>query len=553
MESHTENYRQALIDFRTARQRAAVEEFLARMTGKSSELLSYDEVAQKLKLQARAERGVQSIPLTSIVGSVGRTTDFTRTFLPRNPSDEDRWARVKASLSDSSIGWPPIEVYQVGEVYFVLDGNHRVSIARQEGWETIEARVIEVRTNVPLTPDVRADDLIVKAEYAEFLDETGFSSLRPGADLSVSIPGAYEKLREHLQVHRYFMGLDFQRDISPTEALTHWYDNYYLPLAEVIRARGLLRWFPERTETDLYLWLSEHRAALQEELGWEIRPEVVADVIVQEQAGSTPDQTGAWRRTRLTGEGSEHLFHDILVPVSGEEEGWQALEQALQVAQHEEANLQGLHIVSEPAETGSEKALAVQEEFNARCRAAGVNGSLAIESGEPGKKILERAILTDLVMLKVVYPPSAGLSGLASPLRAIITHSPRPILALPGAPTPLDRAVLAFDGSSKATEALFVAAYLAEQWQTTLTVFSGGEVESAAQSKARKYLESHGIEADYVTEKASVELLKELVEARQANLVLMGGYSGALLKEVTIGSWVNTLLRESSVPLLICR
>lgn len=554
MESRTDNFRQAVHDFHEARQRAAVEAILSRMTGKSNELLSYEEVAQKLKLQARAERGIQSIPLDAIVGSVGRYTDFTRTFLPRNPVDEDRWARVKASLSDNLAGWPPIEVYQVGEVYFVLDGNHRVSIARQEGWEKIEARVIEVKTNVPLTPDVSPDDLIVKAEYAGFLDETELLRLRPDADLSVSVPGQYEKLREYIQVHRYYMGLDFQRDVSYTEALAHWYDTEYLPLVTIIRERGLLRWFPERTETDLYLWVSEHRAALHESLGWELRPDAVADVIVQEQAGATPGKTGAWRKSRLVDRYTEHLFQDILVPVSGEVEGWRALQQAILVARREGAKLNGLHIVSTEKQAAGEKAQEVKEKFHAMCREAGVNGTLAIEAGEPAKKILERAILTDLVMLKIVYPPGSGLSGLASPLRTIISHSPRPVLALPTGPTDLDRAVLAFDGSPKAKEALFVAAYLAEQWKISLTVYTGEATNAAAmQETARQYLELHEIQAEYVIAKASAGTLKRISEEHQSNLVLMGGYSGAILKEVTLGSWVNYMLREQNAPVLICR
>lgn len=554
MESRNDNFRQAVHDFHEARQRAAVEAILARMTGKSNELLSYEEVAQKLKLQARAERGIQSIPLNAIVGSVGRYTDFTRTFLPRNPADEDRWARVKASLSDNMAGWPPIEVYQVGEVYFVLDGNHRVSIARQEGWEKIEARVIEVKTNIPLTPDISPDDLIIKAEYAGFLDETELLRLRPDADLSVSVPGQYEKLREYIQVHRYYMGLDFQRDISCEEALTHWYDTEYLPLVNIIRERGLLRWFPERAETDLYLWVSEHRAALQEELGWELRPDAVADVIIQEQAGTTPDKTGAWRKSRLVGRYTEHLFQDILVPISGEVEGWRALQQAILVAQREGAQLNGLHIVSTEKQAAGSKAEEVREKFQASCREAGVNGSLAIEAGEPARKILERAALTDLVMLKIVYPPGSGLSGLASPLRAIISRSPRPVLALPTGATDLDQAVLAFDGSAKSKEALFVAAYLAEQWKTSLTVYTGEGANAAAmQDAARQYLDLHEIQAEYVIEKSSAETLKRISEERGANLVLMGGYSGVILKEVTLGSWVNDMLREQNAPVLICR
>src|SRR5512144_3086079 len=164
MSSNPYQYRAAVLDFQSARRRASIQDILARLRGKSAQLLSYEEVAEKLKLRVRAERGTKNIPLDSIVGSVGRYTDFTRTFLPLRNEDRDRWARVKAA-AEGDMGLPPIEVYQVGEVYFVIDGNHRVSIARQMGSKTIEARVIEVRTNIPLTPDVQADDLIIKAEY----------------------------------------------------------------------------------------------------------------------------------------------------------------------------------------------------------------------------------------------------------------------------------------------------------------------------------------------------------------------------------------------------
>jgi hypothetical protein len=155
------NYQSALQDFNDARLKGSLQEALARLTGKSNELLSYDEVAQKLKLRARSDRGIQEIPVDAIVGSVGRYTEFTRTFLPRRLEDQDRWARVKAVMIET--GLEPIEVYKVGEVYFVLDGNHRVSIARQEGFEFIEAHVIEVNTNIPITPDLQPDDLITKA------------------------------------------------------------------------------------------------------------------------------------------------------------------------------------------------------------------------------------------------------------------------------------------------------------------------------------------------------------------------------------------------------
>jgi len=108
------NFQRAINDFQYARQKAGIQEVLTRITGRSNKLLSYDEVAEKLKLKIRTERGLQQVPLDAIVGSVGRYTDFTRTFLPRRSNDQERWARVKAAMERGE-GLPPIEVYKVGE------------------------------------------------------------------------------------------------------------------------------------------------------------------------------------------------------------------------------------------------------------------------------------------------------------------------------------------------------------------------------------------------------------------------------------------------------
>jgi hypothetical protein len=138
----------ARTDFQRARQRASLQEVVSRFTGKSADLLSFDEVRDKLHaVGTGVNRGVQNIPPDSIVGSVGRYTDFSRTFLPKNPSGEERWARVMTLVTDpEGGGLPPIEVVKLGDAYFVLDGHHRVSVARQLGAQTIEAYVNEIST-----------------------------------------------------------------------------------------------------------------------------------------------------------------------------------------------------------------------------------------------------------------------------------------------------------------------------------------------------------------------------------------------------------------------
>jgi nucleotide-binding universal stress UspA family protein len=560
MDSNASEFQSARDDFQRARQRAALQEIVARLTGKSNRLLSYDEVVEKLKLGNRSDRGVQRIPLSAIVGSVGRYTDFTRTFLPLDDEDEDRWSRVKvAATGMNSTGLSPIEVYQVGDVYFVQDGNHRVSIARQQGVNDIEAHVIELRTRIPFTTDTDPDDLILKAEYAVFLEETRLDELLPEADLTLTVPGQYARLQEHIQVHRYFMGLDLKRDILYEEAVKDWYETVYLPIATATRERGLLRWFPNRTEADLYLWVSEHRADLEKELGWTIRPEAaVTDLAVREnkRAGSGEVQPGSWRQSRLYDRYTEHLFKDVLVPVSGHPDGWNAFDQAVLLAHREGAQLHGLHLVAAEQKTDSPGARAVQAEFRQRCEAAGVAGSLLVEEGEIASKICARALLTDLVVMNTVHPPAGGLAGWASGLRTIIWRCARPLLAVCCDVTPMDRALLAFDGSPKSREALFVAAYLAERWKTALTVVAvaeGSRVTDSVLDYARAYLELHELQADFVLANGPVSRVQAMMEERKLNLLLMGGYSVPALEQILVGSTVNVMLRQMEAPIFICR
>ena len=550
------NYLSALQDFNNARRKASIQEILAWLAGKSNELLSYEEVAEKLKLNVRTERGIYDIPLKAIVGSVGRYNEFTRGFLPLKSGDQVRWARVKTMVDDPmGTGLPPIDVYKVGEVYFVLDGNHRVSIAREEGFEFIEAHVIEVKTDIPLTADTQPDDLIIKSEYADFLAQTDFASLRPGVDLSVTVPGQYEKLLEHIQVHRYFMGIDFQRDIPFPEAVGHWYDAVYTSITEPVQERGLMRWFPGRTETDMYLWVSEYRAGLESELGWTIRPEAAAqNLATHENPGTKINDTGSWRMAKMIDRYTDRLFGDILVPVTGMEVSWLALEQAALVAKKEASSLRGLHIINPRIITSKSQIQAFQMRFDQRCRELDITASLVVDKGSVPRQVCERALLTDLIVLNTAHPPSPGLPSLYSGLRAIIRGSARPILTVAEKTSPMDNLLLAFDGSVKSKEALFVATYLAEKWHTKLMVITVGDnAAHSVQDNARSYLELHEIRADYIVKSGPRDIFLKIIQEYQINLVVMGSYSGTALKEVVVDSTVNFLLRKSICSLLICR
>ena len=227
-------------DFRVARRRAALQSVVARLTGKPAELLSYEDVRQKLRGRETVTPKLKDIPLNAIVGSAGRYKEFTRDFLPRKTVNADRWIRVKMAMVGAR-GVPPIEVYRIGDVYFVLDGNHRVSVAREMGLTHLEAYVTEVKTRLSLSPDVRPDELIVQAEYLDFLERTQQDVLRPEADLRLTASGRYPVLLEHIDVHRYYLGLEQTRNIPYADAFTSWYDNVYPQRAPVISMRSLTR------------------------------------------------------------------------------------------------------------------------------------------------------------------------------------------------------------------------------------------------------------------------------------------------------------------------
>jgi len=262
-------------DFGAARLKAFFRDMLAFLRGQRNDLLSYDEVREKLKIGGPIYRGVKTVRVDQIVGSVNRYRDFDRAFLPIQVHTAERWQKINRAFYNE-IGLPPVLLYKVGDVYFVVDGNHRASVAREKGQEFIEAEVRECSVRVPVHPDLQADELEILGEKVTFLERTTFDRLKPGVNIELTILGGYERLLEHIAVHRYYLGLDWKRDIGDDEAVLHWYDTVYAPLIEAIRRADLLDKFPGRTEADLYLWVIDHQHYLREHEP-EITPQEAAD------------------------------------------------------------------------------------------------------------------------------------------------------------------------------------------------------------------------------------------------------------------------------------
>ena len=248
-------------DFARARFKAFLNRVRSTLGGLPKTLLSYDDIKEKLHIGGPIYRGVQTVEVSKIVGSLNRYHQFDRAFLPLDDQIANRWENIDRAFYQE-INLPPIVLYKVGGVYFVVDGHHRVSVARQQGQLFIEADVRECSTKVNITPDLKPEDLEILGEKVDFLERTGLDSIRPEASIKLTIPDGFERMLEHIAVHRYFMGLDLKRDIPEEEAIAHWYDTVYQPIVHIIRRSAVLKGFPGKTEADLYLWVLDRQALL---------------------------------------------------------------------------------------------------------------------------------------------------------------------------------------------------------------------------------------------------------------------------------------------------
>lgn len=255
---------QARADFQRARFKAFMNRVWSTLSGQPTTLLSYDDIKEKLRIGGPIYRGVKTVRVDQIAGSLNRYHEFDRVFLPASDKLAARWQSVNRAFYQE-ISLPPVVLYKVGQVYFVVDGHHRVSVAREQGQIYIEAEVRECATRVNITADIQPEDLVILENKVNFLERTSLDSLKPDANIKLTIPDGFDRMLEHIAVHRYFMGLDWKRDISEEEAIVHWYDTVYMPVINVIRDTDILKEFPTKTESDLYLWVLDHQQYLVEE------------------------------------------------------------------------------------------------------------------------------------------------------------------------------------------------------------------------------------------------------------------------------------------------
>jgi len=262
-------------DFSHAYRKSFIRSIVSWIHNESNDLLPYDEVRKHIPIRGQHYIGLRQIETAKVIGSVNRYNDFDRAFLPRQSHTRSRWESIDRAYFEDVI-LPPIDVYKIGDVYFVKDGNHRVSVARERGQVYMDAYVIEVDIPGTLEADTNINDLLMVQEYAEFLSTTHLDEYFPDHNFKFSIPGQYEKVLQHISVHQWFMGEAQKHPIEYAEAVKGWYKDLYRPLVKIIRKHKILDNFPGRTEMDLYLWIIEHRWYLGEERNHPVSLETAA-------------------------------------------------------------------------------------------------------------------------------------------------------------------------------------------------------------------------------------------------------------------------------------
>ncbi len=568
-------------EYAEARRSALIRRIWTSLTGQSNELIPFEELSKTVDATSQSYRGVQPVPIEKIIGSFGRSRDFDRAFLPTQEHSSSKWLSVDSAYN-RGVTFPPISLYKIGDAYFVVDGHHRVSVARQKGQKFIDAEVTEVESKVPVSADLTLDDLDVLAAYRDFLAQTKLDRLRPEQQIRVTLPGDYQKLIEHIRTHKYFVETQESRELTWEEAVTHWYDNVYLPVIEAIRENDVLEEFPDHTEADLYLWIIEHAYYLSQRLGQEVAPWHAAtdlgrlfghrpkrllrrlksgflERIMPEQLEPGPP-AGTWRQQRVEPTEEEHLFRDILVTLTGAPSGWRALTQATRIVHHEKSVMHGLHVVTSDSEEALERGRRILEEFSTRCEELGVESSASLAiNHDVAQVIIDRARWVDMVVInqRRVHDESVA-RPLGTIFQVVASQAMSPILAVPGNKVrPLKHILLAYDGSAKANEALFVLRHLMQCWEAkgSIVTVGGPDVSRSVLEDAQEYIKAsiNKEVTPYYEQGTPNDVILRVMGEVQADLLLMGGYGHRPLIKIFLGSTVDRILRSAWFPVLICR
>ncbi|GLZ43578.1 chromosome partitioning protein ParB [Actinokineospora sp. NBRC 105648] len=227
-------------------------------------MVPFDEVVAALGRLGERRLGLQVIALDSIIGSVDRTRDFDRQFRPTSAQSRQRWERL-ALASRRGESFPPIEVYRVGDLHFVVDGHHRVSVAHALGLKTIDAMVTEIITRVSAEGIRYRGDLIVKDYRRIFLDRVPLAAPARAA-ITLSDPWDYAELSEAVEAWGFRLMQAEATFLDRPTVAQRWYAEEFVPVVTMVRQAGMVS---TQSEAEAYLWVIGERYKLIRSHRWD--------------------------------------------------------------------------------------------------------------------------------------------------------------------------------------------------------------------------------------------------------------------------------------------
>ncbi|MGD0727105.1 MAG: transcriptional regulator [Spirochaetia bacterium] len=256
-------------DFSKLRTQQTFRRILSLLKAQKDEMLSLGDVRSLLRPDSEVYRGMQTVSIAKIIGSEGRYKDFDRAFLPRHDKLMGRWMRVDLAHYQN-VTLPPIQLFEIGGVYFVRDGNHRVSVAKSQGAEFIDAEVISLSSEISLSSHMTLEELkraVIDFEKRRFFETTQLDIRRPGCVLEFTEVGRYDELLCHIREHKWYINLKKTEEIPFEKAAVSWYDHVYFPIISILREAKLLAACPQATEADLYVFIGKHWSELNRRYG----------------------------------------------------------------------------------------------------------------------------------------------------------------------------------------------------------------------------------------------------------------------------------------------
>ncbi|WP_236795833.1 chromosome partitioning protein ParB [Amycolatopsis sp. GM8] len=254
-------------DFLRARRRQVLSRLANRLRREPDDvniMLPFDEVVDALGYQGERRLGTRVIRLDSIVGSVDRGRDFDRRFRPTSGRVRERWERL-ALAARRGESLPAIEVYRVGDLHFIIDGHHRVSVAHALGLSTIDAYVTEVRTKLKPEGIRYRGDLIVKDYRRLFLERVPLTG-EARAAIVLADPWHYAMLGEHVEAWGFRLMQDKGGFLDRAAVANRWYHDEYEPVVQMLRQADLIG---DRTEAEAYMWVAGERYRLIRTHRWD--------------------------------------------------------------------------------------------------------------------------------------------------------------------------------------------------------------------------------------------------------------------------------------------